>query len=155
MASLHEPGVLDRWHGRIGEVVVAAAYMESAVGTLAYALDHGATDRFYARMLNELTTHCEKRIPDVINPEHAAELQVVLEEVRDLAERRNDLIHGWWRFGIDGADALRGRASRRYPALGVSKISFDELGALLADLNTVRDRVLHLAAKISERRSAT
>lgn len=138
--------MLDRWFRIIGEVVVTAAYLEVAVGTLAYALDHGGDmSRSYPLMLDDLTKHCRKHVAAQTDTGVATRLEAALDEVSALAVRRNDLVHGWWRFGVDGRDALRGRASRRDPDLTVSKIPLTELHDLLEGLNTCRDRVLHLA----------
>jgi hypothetical protein len=145
-----ESSGLDGWYRLVGEVVVTAAYLESAVGTLAYALDHGAVDRFYAKTLGELRTLCEKHIEAHSDAGIAAELRKILVRVGRLADQRNDLIHGWWRFGTDGKDAIRGRATSKAPSLYISKSTLGELRAFLADLNETRDHVLQLAQVIAD-----
>lgn len=140
------------WFTAIGRVVVAAADLELALGTLAYAIETGDTERFYATTLDQLRDALQKSAAMLdARPTLRARLDLVLAELPAIVTTRNDVVHGWWRIGTDGRDAMYGRAHyKRQPDLWLTKVSYHELSTLLGRVQTMTRLVLDLARDVAD-----
>jgi hypothetical protein len=79
----------------------------------------------------------------------AAQIGDLIDKVEGLLEQRNDVVHGWWRFGIDGVTAIRGRAHRKAPDLEVHQMKREDIVVLAGQLDSARHAALRYAASVA------
>jgi hypothetical protein len=139
------------WHTAIGRVVTAAAGLEAAVGTLLHAMEVGDTDHLYALMVGRLVKRSRDQLPglEMRDAQLAEQIGVLLDKIDLLLDRRNDVVHGWWRFGIDGVSAIRGRARRGAPDLVVHQVKREDIVLLAGELESARHAALRYAASVA------
>ncbi len=140
----------DDWFGGIGRLVVAAAEMEAAFGTLLCAVRYARTDRLTPGTLESLGRELWKEV-GLLDDRELLQARLIgeLNGLVSMRARRNDVIHGWWRWGADHKTALRARASRSQPDLSFVTITYNDLSHLMADIQMTRNRVLRLAMDIT------
>lgn len=139
------------WHTAIGRVVTAAAGLEAAVGTLLYAMEVGDTDRLYALMIGRLLRRGRDQLPalEQRDPQLAGQVGALFDKIDLLLDQRNDVVHGWWRFGIDGVSAVRGRAYPKAPDLDVHQVKREDIVLLADQLASARHAALRYAASVA------
>jgi hypothetical protein len=140
---------LEAWYAAIGHVIVAAANLDASVAALRYTLQTEQTDRFSARMPNQLHDGCRRAAADLTDDELREKVLAALDQVDALAAQRNAIVHGWIRIGIDGRDAIVGRTARTDPRPTNSKIRYADLSSLVVELELARQTVLDVAAAVA------
>lgn len=139
------------WHTAIGRVVTTAAGVEAAIGTLLHALEVGDNDHLYALMIGRMLSRSRDQLLSLAQQDTqlAAQIGDLIDSVEKLLEQRNDVVHGWWRFGIDGVTAIRGRAHRKAPDLDVHQVKREDIVALAGQLDGARHAALRYAASVA------
>ena len=105
------------WHAAIGRVVTTAAGLEAAVGTLVHAMEVGDSDHLYALVTGCLINRSRNQLPSLASrdPQLAQQVGNLIERIGVLLEQRNDVVHGWWRFGIDGVQPSAAERTAKPP----------------------------------------
>jgi hypothetical protein len=139
------------WHAAIGRVVTTAAGLEAAVGTLLHAMEVGDNDHLYALIIGRLLERSRDQLPSLAkrDAQLAGQVGDLIDKVDVLLEQRNDVVHGWWRFGIDGASAIRGRARHKAPDMIVQQVKRDDIALLAVQLDGARRAALRHAASVA------
>lgn len=129
----------------VGELTLRSAAVERALDALCWVLKHRrfgpfeTTGQPLVRILERLDV-----LADEEEPELAKALRWVTEEVRDLKERRNHIVHGLW-TPTDQTDTWQvTRAMKKDPIPQAAEFTVETVRGLSRRYETVQDAIIDL-----------